>query len=130
MVAGLEKLTSPVPSARQGMVLARVLEKGGSSVLRWLLRSFVYDPEFPPGTPRYLVYLMLMLIATSSFILLTSPSSIRYGGFSVLSVIGVALSIRGAAEFLPIQWRVISVFLRVMGLLTAILALWLLVQAT
>ena len=73
---------------------------------------------------------MLMLIATSSFILLTSPSSIRYGGFSVLSVIGVALSIRGAAEFLPIQWRVISVFLRVMGLLTAILALWLLVQVT
>ena len=120
---GVMQSTAPI------VVLTKVPEKGRSTVLRWLFRSFLYDPEFPPGTPRHLVYLVLMLLATSSFILLTS-SSIRYGGFSVLSVVGTALLIRGAAEFLPVQWRVISVFLRVMGLLTAILALWLLVQAT
>lgn len=73
---------------------------------------------------------MLMLIVAGTLILLVSSSSIRYGDISVLSVIGVALLIRGIAEFLPVRWRVVCVFLRFMGLLTAILALWLLVQGT
>jgi hypothetical protein len=112
------------------MVLTEVPKKGRSLLLRRLFHSFLNDPEFPPGTPRYSVYLVLMLIATGTFILLTSFSSIRYGGFSVLSVVGVAFLVRGVAEFLPVQWRGVCVFLRVMGLLTAVLALWLLVQAT
>ena len=99
-------------------------------MLKRLFRSFLNDPGFPPGTPRYSVYLALMLGATSAFILLTSLSSVRYGGFSVLSVVGVAFLVRGAAEFLPVRWRVVCVFLRVAGLLIAILALWLLVRAT
>lgn len=112
------------------MVLSRVPENRRSSVLARLFGSFLDDPEFPPGTPRYPVYLMLMLIVAIALILLVSSSAIRYGGISVLSVIGVALLIRGIAEFLPVRWRVVSVFLRLMGLLTAILALWLLVQGT
>ena len=112
------------------MILSRVPENRRSSVLIRLIGSFLNDPEFPPGTPRYSVYLTLMLIVASTSILLVSSSSIRYGGISVLSLIGVALLTRGIAEFLPVRWRVVCVFLRVMGLLTAILALWLLVQAT
>ena len=112
------------------MILTRVPERRRSSVLRRLLRSFLNDPEFPPGTPKYAVYLMLMLFTTGALIFLTSSSSIGYGGFSFLSVVGIALLIRGTAEFLPVQWRVVCIILRVMGLLTAVLALLVLVQAT
>ncbi len=99
-------------------------------MLARLFGSFLDDPEFPPGTLRYSVYLTLMLVVAGALIFLVSSSAIRYAGISVLSVIGVALLIRGIAEFLPVRWRVVSVFLRLMGLLTAILALWLLVQGT
>jgi hypothetical protein len=112
------------------MILSRVPENRRSSVLGRLFGSFLNDPVFPPGTPRYAVYLMLMLFTTVTLILLAYSSSIRYGGFSFLSVVGIALLIRGTAEFLPVRWRVVCIILRVMGLLTAVLALWLLIQAT
>ena len=99
-------------------------------MLRRLFNSFLTDPEFPPGEPRSSYYLLLMLVATGTFIFLTAFFPVRYGGFSILSVIGVAFLIRGIAEFLPTRWHVVCVSLRVMGLLTAILALWLLILTT
>ena len=112
------------------MVLPRVPENRRSWVLMRLFGSFLDDPEFPPGTPRYSVYLMLMTIVAGALILLVSTSGIRYGGVSVLSVIGVALLIRGIAEFLLLRWRAVSIFLRFVGLLTTILGLWMLIQGT
>lgn len=99
-------------------------------MLRRIVRSFLTDPEFPPDRPGSLAYLVLLLMATGAFILLTSFFPVRYGGFSVLSVIGIAFLVRGVAEFLPARWHAICVSLRVMGLLIAVLALWLLILAT
>ncbi|CAA9405845.1 MAG: hypothetical protein AVDCRST_MAG22-1555 [uncultured Rubrobacteraceae bacterium] len=112
---------------RENLVLSRVPENRRSSLPMRLFGSFLNDPEFPPGTPRYSVYLMLVLISVGTLIFVVSSSSIRYGGIPVLSINGVALLIRGVAEFLPVRWRMVCISLRFMGLLTAIIALWLLV---